>query len=308
MLVCVLCWLMTVSTTYNVSDYWVHGLIQLVNLSLAKRPKVTSPAYSPFLLRELQVAHLSEGDLVVPLASALGTWRSSGVFAATDWHKVPSDTPVEAAATLCINPPTALCMLEQFVDLQPGDTVVQNGATSAVGQHVIQLAHAKGIKTVNVIRDRPDWDAAVSWLKEMGADLVTTEARLKEDLGTSGFPAPALALNCVGGSSATAVAKVLRECGMHVTYGAMSKQPVSLPTSLLIFKDITFKGFWRSGGWFKRASREEQTAILDRCVAHIKAGHMAPPRLKEFPLAQYKNALQASQLPHKQHKVVFVPG
>ncbi len=25
-------------------------------------------------------------------------------------------------------------MLENFVDLQPGDTVVQNGATSAVGQ------------------------------------------------------------------------------------------------------------------------------------------------------------------------------
>jgi hypothetical protein len=32
------------------------------------------------------------------------------------------------------SPPTALCMLEQFVELQPGDVVIQNGATSAVGQ------------------------------------------------------------------------------------------------------------------------------------------------------------------------------
>lgn len=34
----------------------------------------------------------------------------------------------------CCSPPTALCMLEAIVQLQPGDTVVQNGATSAVGQ------------------------------------------------------------------------------------------------------------------------------------------------------------------------------
>lgn len=32
------------------------------------------------------------------------------------------------------SPPTALLMLEAIVPLQPGDVVVQNGATSAVGQ------------------------------------------------------------------------------------------------------------------------------------------------------------------------------
>lgn len=30
---------------------------------------------------------------------------------------------------------------------------------------------------------RPDWDATVSWLKGMGADVVTTEQDLKADLG-----------------------------------------------------------------------------------------------------------------------------
>jgi trans-2-enoyl-CoA reductase len=64
----------------------------------------------------------------------------------------------------------------------------------------------------------------------------------------SGFPAPKLALNCIGGSSAAAIAKVLQAGGTHVTYGAMSMQPLAPPTALLIFKDITFKGFWISGG------------------------------------------------------------
>jgi hypothetical protein len=64
----------------------------------------------------------------------------------------------------------------------------------------------------------------------------------------SGLPPPVLALNCVGGSSATAIAKILSHGATHVTYGAMSLQPLSPPTSLLIFKGISFRGFWISGG------------------------------------------------------------
>ena len=45
-------------------------------------------------------------------------------------------------------------MLQDFVALKEGDVVVQNGATSAVGQALIQIAAARGIHTVNIIRDR----------------------------------------------------------------------------------------------------------------------------------------------------------
>lgn len=39
-----------------------------------------------------------------------------------------------------MNPPTAYRMLKDFVDLKPGDTVIQNGANSAVGKAVIQVS------------------------------------------------------------------------------------------------------------------------------------------------------------------------
>ena len=45
-------------------------------------------------------------------------------------------------------------MLLDFVNLEPGDWVVQNGANSGVGQNVIQLANIRGFKTINIIRDR----------------------------------------------------------------------------------------------------------------------------------------------------------
>lgn len=35
-----------------------------------------------------------------------------------------------------------------------GDSVIQNAANSGVGQAVIQIAAARGINTINVVRDR----------------------------------------------------------------------------------------------------------------------------------------------------------
>lgn len=60
------------------------------------------------------------------------------------------------ASMFNVNPCTAYRMLKDFVALKPGDTVIQNGANSAVGQLVIQLCKIWGIKTVNIVRDRPD--------------------------------------------------------------------------------------------------------------------------------------------------------
>lgn len=41
-----------------------------------------------------------------------------------------------------------------WIDLYAGDSVIQNAANSGVGQAVIQIAKASGIKTINVVRDR----------------------------------------------------------------------------------------------------------------------------------------------------------
>lgn len=59
-----------------------------------------------------------------------------------------------AAATISVNPFTADRMMLDFVKLDKGDWVLQNGANSAVGQNVIQIARIRGFKTINVIRDR----------------------------------------------------------------------------------------------------------------------------------------------------------
>lgn len=233
---------------------------------------------------------LPKGALVVPLKAGAGTWRQSAVFDACDLHVLPEDIPVEAAATMSVNPPTALRMLEEFVDLKAGDVVVQNGANSAVGQLVIQLAEAKGIHTVNVVRPRADFDKVEAHLQGLGADIVTTDDELKTALSSAGMPRPKLGLNCVGGASSTAIAKSLALGATIVTYGGMSMKPLTIPTSLLIFKDLTCKGFWLSGG-SRGSDKERKKATLDRLVPFLQQGKLTV-RTKPLPFRQFQEAFQ----------------
>ncbi|XP_050839371.1 enoyl-[acyl-carrier-protein] reductase, mitochondrial isoform X2 [Serinus canaria] len=126
------------------------------------------------------VTALKPGDWVIPADAGLGTWRTRGVFPEKMLLKVPSDIPMLCAATLSVNPCTAFRLLADFESLAPGDSVIQNAANSGVGQAVIQIARASGIKTINVVRDRPDLPKLVERLMALGADHVITEEMLRK--------------------------------------------------------------------------------------------------------------------------------
>ena len=58
------------------------------------------------------------GDWVLPARSMSGTWQSHAVFQESELLSVRQDICVEGAATLMINPATALRMLEDFIPLK----------------------------------------------------------------------------------------------------------------------------------------------------------------------------------------------
>ncbi|CAN1341385.1 Enoyl-[acyl-carrier-protein] reductase, mitochondrial, partial [Linum perenne] len=167
--------------------------------------------------------------------------------------------------------------------VQAGDCVVQNGATSIVGQCVVQLAHLRGLHSINIIRDRSGSDEAKEMLKKLGADEVFTESQLDvKDVKSllSGLPQPALGFNCVGGNAASLVLKFLRHGGTMVTYGGMSKRPVTVSTSAFIFKvsqslvqEISLKGFWLQN-WLGNDKTKECRKMIDYLVSLAKEGKL----------------------------------
>ncbi|XP_029959088.1 enoyl-[acyl-carrier-protein] reductase, mitochondrial [Salarias fasciatus] len=257
-----------------------------------------------------QVKSLKAGDWVIPKDAGLGMWRTEAVLAEKDVISLPNNIPLLSAATLGVNPCTAFRMLSDFEDLQPGDSVIQNAANSAVGHAVIQIAAARGIKTINVVRDRPEFRELSERLKAIGASHVIKEEALRRPEIKELFktcPKPKLALNGVGGKSATELLRHLKIGGCMVTYGGMSKQPVTVPVSALIFKDVKIRGFWVTQ-WKRDQCHDgkEFRAMLDELCSLVQQGKLTAPPCTELSLQDCHKALDAAVQPFTSRKQILV--
>jgi trans-2-enoyl-CoA reductase len=215
-------------------------------------------------------------------------WREEGNWRADELVPVPSGLGARAACVLRVNPPTAWRLLHDFADLRPGDWIVQNAATSAVGRAVLEIARHEGWRTLSLVR-RPE--AAVE-LRAWGADAVVVEGPdlAAESASLLGGVRPRLGLNAVGGASATRVAGLLAPGGTLVTYGAMSKEALKIPNGFLIFRDLVFRGFWLTR-WLREAAPADREAMFGGIFRLAAAGCFAPRVAAEFPLSQIAAAV-----------------
>ncbi len=215
-------------------------------------------------------------------------WREEGNWKASDLLPVPAEVDPRQASMLRVNPPTAWRILHDFVPLQRGDWIVQNAATSGVGRAVIEIARHHGLRTLNLVR-RPE---IAPELLALGADAVVVDGPEAGDEAKAalGGSRPKLGLNAVGGSSATRVAGMLAPGATLVTYGAMSKEALKIPNGFVIFRDLSFRGFWLTR-WLRGAEPAAREQMFGQIFRLAVAGLFAPRVAAELPLAQVKDAV-----------------
>ena len=107
----------------------------------------------------------------------------------------------------------------------------------------------------------------------------------------------------------------------------MSKQPMKVPASALIFKDIRVRGFWMSA-WNKahrkqssssQASTSSSTSsslssssadpsreMIDFLCSMIRDGKLSTPKLRQVPFTEFRDALKMSVTPMITEKQVLV--
>ena len=195
-------------------------------------------------------------------------------------------------------------MIEDYVPLEEGDVIIQNGANSAVGLAVIQIAKKKNLRTINIVRNRENIDDLKQYLTSLGADFVFTEEEGRKALRE--LPRARLALNCVGGASATELCKALGDNGVHVTYGGMSLKPVTAGTSHLIFKNISVRGFWLSRWYKEQGVSEARLSMMKYLADMLYNGELATPPLTQIYLEDYKEALEGTLKGYKSGKYIFM--
>jgi len=230
------------------------------------------------------VDNVAVGDRVLTPLYGLA-WAERIVAPADGLFALPADVDPQQLAMLTINPPTAGLLLSEFVDLTPGDWVVQNAANSGVGRAVIAFAKARGFKTINLVRRAE----LIDELKALGGDVVIVDGPegldlAKEALGTA---APRLAIDGVGGPGAASLISLLGRDGTLVAYAALSKAPIAVSALALIFKRISLRGFFLSD--------PEHVAKIAPLVAEaaelLRSGRLHAPVAATYPLSAIKEAV-----------------
>ena len=241
-------------------------------------------------------------DTLVILPHNVGTWRDALAVKAEDLVVVPDGIEPVQAAMLKINPLTAWRLLHDYVDLAQGDWVIQNAANSAAGRDVIQIAREFGYKTVNVVRRTE----LIDELQAEGGDVVLVDdENLRDQVKdlTGGAPGR-LGLNAVGGDSALRLANCLAPGGTLVSFGAMSLQPLKIPTGLLIFKDLRFRGIWINK-WYDNATGSERMETFRPLFDMTRRGLLKTKIEKVYPLSEVKAAVAHAGQGKRSGKIVL---
>src|SRR5262245_25490718 len=244
---------------------------------------------------------LTSGAIVI-LPHNVGTWRDAVVVKAEDLVAVPEGIEPVQAAMLKINPLTAWRLLHDYVDLQKDDWLIQNAANSAAGRDVIQIAHELGYKTVNVVRRAE----LIDELRADGGDVVLVDGdNLRNEVKNATDGASIrLGLNSVGGDSALRLANCLAPGGTLVSFGAMSLQPLKIPTGLFIFKDLRFRGIWINK-WYDNATPSERMETFRPLFDLTRRGLLKTKVEKAYPLSEVKAAVAHAAEGKRSGKIIF---
>jgi trans-2-enoyl-CoA reductase len=248
------------------------------------------------------VRDLAVGERVINLGR--DNWCQRRKVPAAQALKVPADADVLQLAMLKVNPATALLMLRNYVDLQPGDWVIQDAANSGVGTNLIRLAKADGIRTVNVVRR----ESLTRPLAALGADVVVVDgddlaARVQQ--ATGGAPIR-LAIDAVGGAMVLRLADCLAEGGTVVNYGLLSGQPCQLGAHHTIFKGITLTGFWLQKALTSMA-RADLDALYADLASRVADGTLQVEVEATYPIEEIKAALAHAEREGRSGKILVLP-
>ncbi len=248
------------------------------------------------------VSHVKAGDLVINLQRE--NWTQKRRVKGDDVIAVPSGLPLRQAAMLRINPPTALLMLTDIVELKPGEWVIQNVANSAVGRLLIRLARARGLKTMNVVRR----DSLFGELKALGADACAVDGpSLAEAVKAHTGGAPIrLGLDAVSGQATARLAACVADGGTVCNYGAMTGEDPVISRSSLIFGGQRLVGFMLGRALATR-SLAQIRAIYADLGAQILDGTLSAPVEKVYPIEEIKAALAHAQQGERHGKILVAP-
>ncbi len=234
------------------------------------------------------VTEFAVGDRVMGAGAG---WQELAAVPAFNAHKLP-DANLSFEQAACF--PVALRTMHNAIvtagQLQPGQTVLIQGASSGVGILGMQIAKAMGAARVVGSSRNPEWRAR---LADYDADLVVDtgdEAWVQQVLDFTGGQGVDLIVDQVSGPLVTPNMRATRILGRIVNVGRLGGMKSEFDADLHALRRITYVGVT-----FRTRSPEEVAQINRAMTADLwpalEAGRFRIPIDSVFPLEQAREAL-----------------
>lgn len=236
--------------------------------------------------------------------TALGVWQEYVVAPAKTLIPVPDLIPDEVACQAFVNPLTAYGMLDMAA-VQEGQWLLLTAGNSAFSRFVIQLCKERGIHTICTVRS----DEQIQPLLDLGAshvinvkkdDLAKTVYKLTEKKGVNAC------FEAVGGETGEAALNSLGMGGIMLVYGLLSLKNPAFNQGLMIFKDITVKGFWLTN-WLNGLSGKEMQERVTEVISKLASNELQASVQDTYPLDGFQQAIKAFDTPGRQGKILLRP-
>jgi NADPH2:quinone reductase len=230
-----------------------------------------------------------------------GSWAELAVVPAGRLIEVPDDIPDDAACQFSVNPITAWALLDE-ANAGAGDWVLLTAAASTVSNLVAAMARSRGIRVVGIVRGDAGGGAARSAAEHVfSARDPDVTGKIAE---VTGDRRVAALLDSVGGSILPTLFATLAPGARVVAYGVQDREPAAVTNAMLIFSNLTWKGFGMDH-WLSGLSDAAASAMRQELWSMIRAGALALPVASTHSLASFGDALAADARPERSGKVLL---
>ncbi|KAJ2276603.1 hypothetical protein EV176_002340 [Coemansia sp. RSA 451] len=194
-------------------------------------------------------ADYKEGDIVTGGAFK---WETRFIASAKGFTKIPSTNGMSPASFLgVLGMPSFTAYVGTITLCKPkqGETILVSAASGAVGQMVVQLAKARGLRVIGAAGS----DDKVQYVKDLGADVAFNYKTVKSlgsairDAAPNGID---IYFDNVGGEFLDVALKNMRpngriaECGMISQYNATAEEAYHIQNlAYVVMKKLTIYGF-----------------------------------------------------------------
>ncbi|MEV6999064.1 NAD(P)-dependent alcohol dehydrogenase [Streptomyces sp. NPDC093982] len=208
----------------------------------------------------------------------------------------PANLTFEQAAAIPLAGNTALIGLRDVARLQPGQTVLVNGASGGVGTFAVQLGKAYGAEVTAVCSTRN-----VDLVRSLGADRVIDYT---QDDFTRGEKRYDVVLDLVGNRSLGEFRRVLTPTGTLILSGGGVYEGGSVVGPMGLFLKRRLAAPFARPQQLLEISARQSRANLAALRGLAESGRIAPVVERTYPLSEAAEALRYVEVKHARAKIV----